>query len=174
MSLLDDNYFEVFGIHPHPSIDTDKLRVEFLKLSRVYHPDYISSSDPEKASEFLDISSRINKAYNTLKDSDLRIRYYLLLQGVMVEGEQVSLPAKFMEEIMDIQEGIMEAKMEGDDKTAKILAAGLKAALDIEMEHLLEISEKSLKGDILQNLKILYYKRRYLLRILGNLNNIAD
>ena len=174
MSLLEKNYFEVFGIAPHPSIDTDVLRTEFLKLSRVYHPDFVTSPDSEKVSEFLNISSRINKAYNTLKNSDLRIRYYLLLQGVMVEGEQVSLPATYMEEIMDIQEGIMEAKMEGDEETAKILAGGLKAALDIEMEHLLSISEDELNADILQNLKILYYKRRYLLRILGNLNNIAD
>ena len=68
MSLLNLNYFEIFGIEAQITIDIEHLNKKYLTLQSEFHPDkFVNASNLEK-SMATRISTYINDAYNTLSD----------------------------------------------------------------------------------------------------------
>jgi molecular chaperone HscB len=73
------DYFAIFSLPPHLTIDLPALEKSFYALSRKLHPDRFASQSPE--------SSRLNDAYRTLKDPIARTEYLLKLEGVELEEQ---------------------------------------------------------------------------------------
>ncbi len=110
------NYFEVFGFPVTPDIDIDALRNSWHSLQQKHHPDRrIISED--------DVSSRINSAYNTLRDPFERIRYILSLHSALPTLEdELSIPTEFLEAHMKQQEVVFNGSYEQRMEVAEILS----------------------------------------------------
>ena len=81
------DYFEIFSLPPHLTIDTAVLEKSFYALSRRLHPDRFASRPPAEQAAALAESSQLNDAYRTLKDPIARTEYLLKLEGIEL-GEQ--------------------------------------------------------------------------------------
>jgi len=87
------DYFEIFSLPPHLTIDTAALEKSFYALSRRLHPDRFASRPPAEQEAALAESSRLNDAYRTLKDPIARTEYLLKLEGVEMEEQSSAATA---------------------------------------------------------------------------------
>lgn len=167
------NYFELFDIPVQFRPPVTSLKARFFSLSREFHPDYHSQADESAQMEMLEKSSLLNKAWKTLQDPDETIRYVLQLKGLLEEEEKYTLPPAFLMEMLEINEQLAEAKMEGDETA---IAKGKAAIHDLEKdiyEPVKAIVENYKEGFTTQEemlrVKEYYYKKKYLKRILEGL-----
>ena len=87
------DYFEIFSLPPHLTLDTAALEKSFYALSRRLHPDRFAARPPAEQEAALAESSRLNDAYRTLKDPIARTEYLLKLEGVELEEQSSAATA---------------------------------------------------------------------------------
>ena len=116
------DYFTVFGLPRKLGVDEEALRRRFYELSRQHHPDFHQGADAGRQAEVLGQSALINRAYRALRDPLARVEYLIALE----EGREVregttdkpKAPRELLEEMMEVQEALEEAKAEGLDGEA--------------------------------------------------------
>jgi molecular chaperone HscB len=158
------NYFELFEIPVSFSIDQTKLTRTYIQLQKKFHPDFYGQSSDEDREFSLEQSSEVNKAYRTLKNPDLTMKYFLQLKGLIEEGEQYKLPPAFLMEVMDLN----EMKMDGADKeTVESKSKELMGEILGDIKDLLENYDDVIATpeDHLR-IKDYYYKKKYIDRLL--------
>jgi len=87
------DYFEIFSLPPHLTIDTAALEKSFYALSRKLHPDRFAARPAAEQAAALAESSRLNDAYRTLKDPIARTEYLLKLEGIELEEQSSAATA---------------------------------------------------------------------------------
>jgi molecular chaperone HscB len=171
------NYFEFYELPVSFVIDNVLVKKKFFELSKKYHPDFYVTKDPEKQREMLDLSTFNTKAFEVLTDFDKRIKYILELKHLIYEGERYELPAGFLMDMMEINEGLMELQVQPD--TEKLTAFRLHVAdlfdqLYEEARPVIELYDDTTESpESLKTVKDYYYKKKYLLRIQESLNTFA-
>jgi molecular chaperone HscB len=170
-------YFDFFEIPISFTVDTATLKRKFLKNSKQYHPDFHSLSDEATQAKVLELSTINNEAYKTLSDFDKRMEYILRIKGLLAEEGSTKLPQDFLMEMMEINEAIMELEFDFDEgnfqaikKNVELFEKNIFAEVQNSLENW---SETANNVDILNNVKIFYLKKKYLLRILENLSKFA-
>jgi molecular chaperone HscB len=111
------DYFTVFGLPRKLGVDGEALQRRFYELSRQHHPDFHQGADAERQAEALGQSALVNRAYRALREPLARVEYLIALE----EGREVregatdkpKAPREFLEEMMEVQEALEEAKAEG-------------------------------------------------------------
>ena len=164
-----ENYFELLQLPVSFRPDPKELNSRFLKLSRQFHPDYFANASQEAQQEALEKSAMLNKAFQTLKDPLLTIKYLLQWKGLMEEEEKYQLAPAFLMEVMDLNEQLMEWEMEPNAATGEQLKANLKN-LEDEIYHevapLLELDLEAPDSEKkLLQIKEYYYRKKYLDRM---------
>lgn len=81
------NYFTLFNLQRHLTIDIAALEKSFYAQSRRLHPDRFASRPRLEQDAALAQSSRLNDAYRTLKDPILRTEYLLAIEGIQLEEQ---------------------------------------------------------------------------------------
>ncbi|HKO79773.1 MAG TPA: Fe-S protein assembly co-chaperone HscB [Chitinophagaceae bacterium] len=163
------NYFELFDIPVQLKVDKQALYKKFIALSKQHHPDYFATQHAEEQSRALEISASLNKAWKTFQNPDETIKYVLQSKGLLQEEEKYQLPPGFLVKMMDINEQLVEARMEGDmEKITHLSSVISKLSTDI-YEPVKEIVEHYQEGatsekELLQ-VKDYYFKKKYLNRI---------
>ncbi len=168
------NYFELYDIPVSFFPDAAVVKKKFYELSRKYHPDFFSNAGKEEQTEVLEKSSLINKAFKTFADTDETIKYVLQVKGLLEEEEKYKLSPDFLMEVMELNEQLMEAKMEDDS----VAVSNIKSAISNFQSHIYEpvhqIMEQYQEGVVsekeLLQVKEYYYQKKYLNRILAGLN----
>jgi molecular chaperone HscB len=140
------NYFEIFTLPQHLTIDLPFLEKSFYALSRKLHPDRFASRPPAEQAAALAQSSNLNDAYRTLRDPIARTEYLLKLEGVELEEQSKAateaartsgiakkqvVPEDLLEEAFELNmqlEEMRAAKKFGDDSNAPQLRKDLLAA----------------------------------------------
>ena len=111
------DYFTVFGLPRKLTVDVDALQRRFYELSRQHHPDFHQGTDAAKQAETLARSALVNRAYRALRDPLPRVEYLIALEeGREVrEGaaEKPKAPRELLQEMLEVQEALEEAKAEG-------------------------------------------------------------
>lgn len=111
------DYFTVFGLPRKLTVDLDALQRRFYELSRQHHPDFHQGTDAAKQAETLARSALVNRAYRALRDPVPRVEYLIALEeGREVrEGatEKPRAPRELLQEMLEVQEALEEAKAEG-------------------------------------------------------------
>lgn len=168
------NYFELYNIPVSFFPDAKIIKKEFYELSRKYHPDFFSNSSEDEQTEVLEKSSLVNKAFKTFSDVDETTKYILQLKGLLEEEEKYKLPSDFLMEVMELNEQLMEAKMEDDLITVtniKSQISNLQAKIYEPVKQIMEhYQEDNISEKELLQVKEYYYKKKYLKRILAGLN----
>ncbi len=142
------DHFALFGLPRRFEVELPGLDKRFRELSFQVHPDRFARKAPKERRIALERSTALNDAYRTLKDPLRRATYLLKLNGLQVESESSSsamaaLPPEFLEEIMELREGLMEAQAKGDVEAARKLLDTVEdrrgqaiATVDVELRDL--------------------------------------
>lgn len=161
------NYFELFGFEVSPVIDASLLTKRYITLQRDAHPDFYTQELHDEQESAMNRSADINKAYKIFKNADETLAYFLKVMSVLEEGEKFELPPDFLMEMMDINEALTDEPGKG-----KQLAEEFQQTLNEEIQKLVQDWELD-KGNVklLGNLKSLYFRKKYLNRILDRLGD---
>jgi molecular chaperone HscB len=111
------DYFTVFGLPRKLGVDAEALQRRFYDLSRQHHPDFHQGAGADRQAEVLGQSALVNRAYRALREPLARVEYLIALE----EGREVregatdkpKAPRELLEEMMEVQESLEEAKAEG-------------------------------------------------------------
>jgi len=111
------DYFTVFGLPRKLMVDASALQRRFYELSREHHPDFHQGAAAERQAEALAQSAVVNRAYRALRDPLSRVEYLIALE----EGREVregatdkpKAPRELLQEMLEVQEALEEAKAEG-------------------------------------------------------------
>jgi len=173
------NYFEFYDIPLSFDPDQALVKKKFYALSKEFHPDFYITESEEKQQEILDLSTLNNNAFQTLSNSDKLLPYILTLKGVLTEGEKYVLPQDFLMEMMEVNEAIMELEMEENEEQAKNVLAEVEdfdKSLNTEFQEAVEKFNQSTAQNqeaVLLQIKDIWYRKKYLLRIRESINKFA-
>lgn len=120
--------FEVFGLEPAFELDLAALQKRRLALARRLHPDFHGTADAETRRLAEDSSAALNQAHATLADEFRRADWLVTQLGGPREQEERGMPAAFLQEVLEWNETIAEARASGTG--AKL--DGLRATLEDE------------------------------------------
>ena len=127
------DHFEVFGLPRRLGIDVAQLQRKFYDLSRQGHPDFHQTAPPERQTEILEASARLNAAYRVLRDPIARIEYLVRLEEGRDTKEGAAVkpkaPPELLEEMFEIQEALQEARAGGLDAASRGTLAGQRDRL---------------------------------------------
>ena len=174
------DYFSFYDLPVSFSPDVALIKKKFYELSKKYHPDFYINEPEEKQQEVLELSTLNNKAYQVLSDPQKRLQYILELKDQVYEGEQYVLPQRFLMDMMDINEVLMELQFEPDPSQLvelKNKIAEVEKVLLDDLERL--TSQFDAEGDseeegLLVGIKDLYYRNKYLFRIKESLEKLGN
>jgi molecular chaperone HscB len=108
---LTSSHFELFGLPPAFSLDLSSLDAAYRDIQSRVHPDrHARAGDAERRAS-MQMTTRVNEAYRTLRSPVRRARYLLELQGVDVGFEtDTAMPRDFLVQQMELREQLEEAK----------------------------------------------------------------
>jgi molecular chaperone HscB len=124
------DYFTVFGLPRKLGVDGEALQRRFYELSRQHHPDFHQGAGAERQAEELGQSALVNRAYRALREPLARVEYLIALE----EGREVregatdkpKAPRELLEEMMEVQEALEEAKAAQGENLAGEAGARLR------------------------------------------------
>ncbi len=163
------NFFDLFDIEKDLKIDKAGLKKTFYALNKKYHPDFHTQQDEEGQWDSMDMTMQINEGLKVLSDIDLRIKYILKIKEVNMDEKLNALPQSFLMEMMDINEALMDAKMEGDEAGIVNAKAGIEAFMNTLAQSFESLKKRFIFDQVsvedLEELKMIYFKRKYLKRL---------
>ena len=167
------NYFELFDIPVSLSVDKNGIKKRFYDLSRRYHPDFYSQASEEEQAEVLQMSALLNKAFKVFGNQGETIKYVLQLKGLLEDEEKYQLAPSFLMEVMDVNEQLMDAKMDGDEKQVEMLKqqiANLQSEIYEPVKSIVEhyTEDITTQKELLQ-VKEYYFQKKYLDRMLASI-----
>jgi molecular chaperone HscB len=122
---LNQNHFELFGLPARFAVDAAALEASYHKLQREVHPDRFAAAPDAERRVSMQLATRVNEAYQTLKSPLKRAVYILQLRGVDPKFEtNTAMPPEFLMEQMSWRERIED----GSEKPEALLQlqAGLR------------------------------------------------
>lgn len=170
------NYFEFYNIKPSFYIDEEYLKKMFYQYSKDFHPDFHALKSEEEQQKMLDLSTLNNKSFYVLKSFNTRLEYLLKIKGVLVEEEKYALAPDFLMEMMEMNEEIMDLSFDPDEAKTEQLkqkAKSIEEGIEEEIRQKAKSYDESEEEPILMEIKDLWYRKKYLLRIRDSLNKFA-
>ena len=105
------NHFELFGLQPAFAVDADALERSYREIQSKVHPDRFANAGDAERRASLQWTTRVNEAFQILKNPVTRARHLLELHGVDVAFEtNTAMPAEFLTQQMELRESLEEAK----------------------------------------------------------------
>jgi molecular chaperone HscB len=105
------DHFALFGLSPFFRIDALALDKRFRELQARVHPDRFAHAGESERRVSLQWATRVNEAYQTLKNPLSRARYLLDRTGQGTDGENNTvMPPEFLMEQMEWREAVAEAR----------------------------------------------------------------
>lgn len=169
-------YFEFYNIEPSFTPDQKLIKQKFYELSRNYHPDFFVNEREEKQQEILELSTYNNKAFQTLSNPDKLTEYLLSLNGEISESEKYTLPQSFLLEMMDVNEALMELEFEANAEQLLSIIQKIdviETDLRKQQNMVFNTYETTKSALLLKEIKDIYYRKKYLLRIRESINKFA-
>lgn len=138
------NYFELFELEAVFDIDLGELDQRFQQLQRVLHPDKFASSSDAERRWSVQAASRVNEAYQTLKQPLKRANYMLELQGLMLNEEtDTQMDPMFLMEQMELREALGDVESASDPHTAlEMVRAQLGSQISSSADAFLTASQR--------------------------------
>ncbi|MBL8230452.1 MAG: Fe-S protein assembly co-chaperone HscB [Bryobacterales bacterium] len=173
------DYYAVFGIERKLALDTQSLQSKFYQLSRLLHPDRFTRRSEMERAYSLDATSLLNAGYRVLRNPSERAEYVLKQEGFDI-GEQRSkdVPPELLEEVFELNMALEELKMGDEDARGPIEEArgkfmGMRESIDREMQTLFAKWDETQDRAMLQQIRGLLNRRRYIQNLVNEVDNVA-
>ena len=112
---LTSSHFELFGLAPAYALETDALERSYREIQSTVHPDRFAHAGDAERRASMQMTTRVNEAYRTLKSPVKRAQYLLELKGVDVAFEtDTAMPKDFLLEQMELRERLEDSKSSSD------------------------------------------------------------
>jgi molecular chaperone HscB len=146
------DHFTVLGAPRAFMQELNALERRYKDLTKVLHPDRFARADPRARRASLSRSVQLNQAWRTLRDPVRRGEYLLGLSGIDLRDEGAlqtgaarrPVPQDLLMEVMELREGLAEARAAGDDAGVERLAVDVRARREREM---VAVAEAFAAGD---------------------------
>jgi molecular chaperone HscB len=120
--------FETLGVEPRFELDLANVELRHRDLSRVVHPDRHTGAPPSSRRVALSRAIEVNQAFAELRDPVRRAQALLKRYGVTVEeGKEKPADPLLLMELLELGEGIADARRAGDAASVERQSQGLKA-----------------------------------------------
>ncbi len=166
------NFFELFGLPIAFKADKNQLRLAFMNIQRASHPDkFIQGSEAEQELA-LEQSALANKGFTLLNNQEKIIPYVLEITGHIQADEKYNLAPDFLMEMMELNEGWMDADSEEAKQNILNQINTLKNDIFSPIQAYLEAdSIHVIPQEAMLQIKDYYYKKKYLDRILEDFHH---
>lgn len=115
MSVLNQNYFELFDLPVDFTVDQENLSVQYRRLQQVMHPDRYANGTDQERRIALQQATLLNEAFETLKSPLLRAQYLLSLNGYDLKAKpQTVTDGQFLMQQMMLREKLSETAGQSD------------------------------------------------------------
>ena len=109
------NYFDLFGLPVGFLLDTASLAERYRDVQKVVHPDRYASASEAEQRQALQQATRVNEAYETLRDPLKRAIYLLELSGVDTNQETATTrDGTFLMQQMELREALADVTAQED------------------------------------------------------------
>jgi molecular chaperone HscB len=107
---LSPSHFELFGLQPSFALDREALERAYREIQSRVHPDRFAHAGAAERRASLQWTTRVNEAYQALKNPVARASHILALHDVDVAFEtNTSMPADFLMQQMELREALEQA-----------------------------------------------------------------
>jgi len=138
-SELADNDFVLFGLTPCFAQDRGAIDVQWKALQAQVHPDRFAAEGAAAQRVAMQWATRVNEAYQRLKDPLARAAYLCLLNGHDVHAApQPPMPVSFLMQQMALREALEEARGVQRIEALADEAGALRQALQDELAELID------------------------------------
>lgn len=130
------DHFEVLGVPRKYHLDAAELETKYLALQKETHPDRFAKALPRERLEAVVRNTELNDAYKVLKNDVKRAEYLLKLEGIDLGEEkpqsttgatkQLVVDPRLLMEVMELREGLAEAKAGEDAAKVRELTADVE------------------------------------------------
>ncbi len=128
---LNQNHYEIFGVPARFEVDLRGLEARYRELQREVHPDRFAAAPQAEQRVSMQLATRVNEAYQTLKSPLRRAGYLLQLHGVDPEFEtNTSMPGEFLADQMEKRERLENAAAAGDWERLIAISSDLRLEQD--------------------------------------------
>ena len=163
---MSGDYFAVFDLPRHLSIDLKDLEKRFYALSRKWHPDLFARKSEKEREESLDATALLNDAYRTLKDPIARATYLLKLEGFDIgERGTKDVPPELLEEVFELNMALEEGE-QGEISQMRTRFETMKRQIDSDLERQFGAGE-------LNEIRALLNRRKYITNLIDR-TNVSD
>jgi molecular chaperone HscB len=105
------NHFDLFGLTPSFSIEGEALERSYRDIQSKVHPDRFAHAGDAERRASLQWTTRVNEAFQVLKNPVARAKHLLELHGVDVAFEtNTAMPQDFLVQQMELREALEAAK----------------------------------------------------------------
>lgn len=139
------DHFALFGLARDFRIDGRELDSRFRALQVELHPDRFASAGDAERRRSLELATRVNEAYQTLKQPLARARYLIGLLGSDKDfaHDHTALPADFLIAQMELREAVADAAQARDLDQLDRLRDDLDRRLRAHYEELAAVLERA-------------------------------
>jgi molecular chaperone HscB len=142
---LSANHFELFDLPACFALDRAALDRAYRSVQAEVHPDKFAHAAEAEQRVAMQRATRVNEAYQALKNPLKRARYLLELAGVDVAVEtNTAMPMDFLVEQMEWREAVDEARRAGELRELEHLHQRLRGQLDERYEALGRVLDDNL------------------------------
>lgn len=142
---FSQTYFELFGLPATYALDRERLDSAYRELQNKVHPDKFAAKSETEQRVAMQWATKVNEAYQTLKQPITRGVYLLQLQGIdAMSAQDTSIGPAFLMQQMEWREAIDAARNARDMAALDRLQTELKAtyrAVDKELADLLDVDK---------------------------------
>ncbi len=117
MSLLERNYFEVFGVSPAFDLDLVALQEAYVRLQGAVHPDRLVNAPASHKRIAMQMAAHVNQAKHVLEDPLSRAAYLCELQGQAIAADvNTQMPREFLMQQLEWRETVALACESGQQQ----------------------------------------------------------
>ena len=142
---FSQTYFELFGLPATYALDRERLDRAYRELQNTVHPDKFAAKSETEKRVAMQWATKVNEAYQTLKQPITRGVYLLQLQGIdAMSAHDTSIAPAFLMQQMEWREAIDVARNAKDVAALDRLRSELDTAyraVDKTLADLLDVDK---------------------------------
>jgi molecular chaperone HscB len=121
------SHFELFGLPARFVVDGEALERSYREIQSRVHPDRFAHAGDAERRASLQWTTRVNEAFQILKNPVTRAKHMLELHGVDVAFEtNTAMPSEFLMQQMELREALEQATDKKDSSKLDSLRTDLR------------------------------------------------